>query len=96
MIPGPSGPKGNINTFLAPLVVDLLLLKNGLDLFPNGGIVNAALLGFSADMRKVAQFLGHKADLGCSRCTFKAKREPGKHGASAGEDELLHTVLCTT
>ena len=85
VIPGPSEPKGNINTFLAPLVDDLLLLKDGLDLLPNGGNVKAALLGLSADMpalRKVAQFLGHKADLGCSRCTFKAEREPGKQGAS--------------
>ena len=43
------------------------------------------LLGLSADMpalRKVAQFLGHKADLGCSCCTFRAEREPGKQGAS--------------
>ena len=56
-----------------------------MDLLPNGGNVKAALLGLSADMpalRKVAQFLGHKADLGCSRCTFKAEREPGKQGAS--------------
>jgi hypothetical protein len=85
VIHGPSEPKGNINTFLAPLVDDLLLLKDGLDLLPNGGNVKAALLGLSADMpalRKVAQFLGHKADLGCSRCTFKAEREPGKQGAS--------------
>ena len=56
-----------------------------MDLLPNGGNVKAALLGLSADMpalRKVAQFLGHKADLGCSRCTFKVEREPGKQGAS--------------
>ena len=37
VIPGPSEPKGNINTFLAPLVDDLFLLKDGLDLLPNGG-----------------------------------------------------------
>ena len=98
VIPGPSEPKGNINTSLAPLVDDLLLLKDGLDLLPNGGNVKAALLGLSADMpalRKVAQFLGHKADLGCSHCTFKAEREPGKQGAS-GKMRLLHTVVCTT
>ena len=56
-----------------------------MDLLPNGGSVKAALLGLSADMpalRKVAQFLGHKADLGCSHCMFKAEREPGKQGAS--------------
>ena len=85
VILGPSEPKGNTNTFLAPLVDDLLLLKDGLDLLPNGGIVKAALLGLSADMsalRKFAQFLSHKADLGCFRCTFKAEREPGKQGAS--------------
>ena len=60
-----------------------LLLKDGLNVLPNGGSVKAALLGLSADMsalRKVAQFLGHKADLGCSRCTFKAEREPGNQG----------------
>ena len=63
VIPGPSAPKGNINTFLAPLVDDLLLLKDGLDFLPNGSIVKAAPLGFLADtpaLRKVAQFLGHK------------------------------------
>ena len=85
VIPGPSAQKGNINTFLAPLVDDLLLLKDDLDFLPNGSIVKAAPLGFLADtpaLRKVAQFLGCKADLGCSRCTFKAERELGKQGAS--------------
>lgn len=47
--------------------------------------VRAALLAVTADlpaMRKVTQFLGHKADLGCSRCKFRAEREPGTIGAS--------------
>ena len=51
---------------------------------PNGNIVKAAL-GVSADMpalRKVSQILGHKANLGCSRCTFKAEREHDTTGAS--------------
>ncbi len=30
----------------------------------------------------MTQFLGHKADLGCSRCKFRAEREPGSVGAS--------------
>ena len=33
-------------------------------------------------LRNVAQFLGHKADLRCSRSMLKAEREPGKHSAS--------------
>ena len=85
VIPGPTEPKGHINTFLKPIVDDLLDLWNGIPLHPKGNIVRAALVGVSADMpalRKVAQFLGHKADLGCSRCVFQAEREPGKKGAS--------------
>ena len=48
-------------------------------------MVRAALLGVAADMpaaRKVSQFLGHKADLGCNKCYFRAEREPGTTGAS--------------
>ena len=33
-------------------------------------------------LRKVSQFLGHKADLGCSRCTYMAEREHSTRGAS--------------
>ena len=33
-------------------------------------------------LRKVSQFLGYKADLGCSHCTFSAEREPSTRGAS--------------
>ena len=36
IIPGPTEPKGNINTFLKPLVDDLLLLWDGLPLHPEG------------------------------------------------------------
>ena len=76
VIPGPTEPRGNITKFLKPIIDDLLLLWNGMPIRPNGHIVNAALPGVSADMlalRKVSQFLGHKADLGCSWCTFKAE-----------------------
>ena len=85
LIPGPSEPKLHINTFLKPLVDDLLCLWKGLPLLKDGSMVRAALLGVAADMpaaRKVSQFLGHKADLGCNRCYFKAEREPGITGAS--------------
>ena len=33
-------------------------------------------------MRKITQFLGHKADFGCPRCKFQGEREPGTSGAS--------------
>ena len=36
----------------------------------------------------MSQFLGHKADLGCSRCTFKAEREHDKTGASGKRSYL--------
>ena len=70
-IPGPSEPKLYINTFLKSLVDDLLGLWRGLLLLKDGSVVRAALLGVAADMsvaRKVSQFLGHKADLGCNKC----------------------------
>ena len=51
-----------------------------------GKKVKAALLGVTSDMpaalRKMLQFLGHKADLGCSHCMFMTERDPTKKGAS--------------
>ncbi|SMN01272.1 hypothetical protein SPONN_2357 [uncultured Candidatus Thioglobus sp.] len=47
--------------------------------------MRAALLVVASDLpaiRKITQFLGHKADLGCSRCKFRAEREAGTVGAS--------------
>ena len=84
VILGPTEPKGNINTFLKPIVDDLISLWNGVPLHPAGTVIRAALLGVSCDMpalRKVSQFLGHKADLGCSRYTFMAEREPSTRDA---------------
>ena len=46
VIPGPSEPKGHINTFLAPLVDDLLLLNRRMFW------IYAALLRLSADIEK--------------------------------------------
>lgn len=48
-------------------------------------MLRAALITVTSDLpalRKITQFMGHKADLGCSRCKFKAEREPGTRGAS--------------
>ena len=47
--------------------------------------MRAALLSVASDLpaiRKITQFLGHKADLGCTRCKFRAEREAGTVGAS--------------
>ena len=95
IIPGPTEPKGNINTFLKPLVDDLLLLWDGLPLHPEGKTVKAALIALSADMpalRNVSQFVSHKADYGCSRCKFKAEREPSMRGSSGNMSYLTSIV----
>ena len=95
VIPGPTEPKGNINTFLKPLVDDLILLWDGLPLHPDGRNIKAALLGISADMpamKKVTQFLGHKADYGCSRCLFQAEREQSTRGASGNMSYLTSSM----
>ena len=79
LIPGPTEPKLNINSFLKPLVDDLIKLWNGVPLDSGSGIViKGALIAVSCDIpaaRKVCQFLGHKANKGCSRCEFEAERE---------------------
>ena len=51
----------------------------------SGGNVRAALLVVATDLpaiRKITQFLGHEADLGCPRCKFRGEREHGTVGAS--------------
>ena len=74
LIPGPTEPPLNINSYLAPLVSDLLLLWSGVSLRISDGdyqVVKAALLAVSCDLpagRKVCGFLSHSANLGCSRC----------------------------
>ena len=73
LIPGPKEPPLNINSFLEPLVNDLLQLWRGIDiLLPIGNIaVRGALLCVSCDspaMRKAAGFLSHTAVKGCFKC----------------------------
>ena len=78
IIPGPTEPKGNINSYLKPVVDDLMSLWDGLPLHPDGSVIKACLLGISVDLpalRKATQFLSHKANLGCSRCIVSAERE---------------------
>ena len=79
LIPGPSEPKQSINSFLKPLVDDLIELWNGVPLDSDTGrVIKGALIAVSCDIpaaRKVCQFLGHKANKGCSRCEFEAQQE---------------------
>ena len=87
IIPGPHEPRTHINTYLHPLVDDFMDLWNGMQIdTPDGEeTLRAALIAVTADLpalRKITQFLGHKADYGCTRCKFKGEREPGTQGAS--------------
>lgn len=74
IIPGPREPSLHMNSFLSPLVSDLLDLWKGVDLtLPDGKVAKfrCALLGVSCDLpagRKVCGFLSYMANLGCTRC----------------------------
>ena len=77
VIPGPTEPSLLINTYLHPLVMDLLQLWDGLILQVRTSNsldtmnVRAALVGVSCDIpagRKVCGVLSHNARLGCTQC----------------------------
>ena len=73
IMPGPSEPSLHINSYLEPLVRDLLKLWKGVSVKTCDGnkVVRAALLCNSSDIpatRKVGGFVGHAALKGCSRC----------------------------
>ena len=77
-IPGPREPKGNINSFLKPLVDELLELWSGVQLSTDTMFgytsVRCALSCISADIpaiRKSCGFAGHSATMGCSKCLKK-------------------------
>ena len=73
IIPGPHEPSLHINSYLEPLVTDLISLWKGISLTTPEGckVIRAALLCNSSDIpaaRKVGGFVGHGALKGCSRC----------------------------
>ena len=74
LIPGPTEPSLTINSYLTPHVSDLLQLWKGVQFETydhSCQIIKAALLCIACDLpaaRKVCGFLGHAANLGCSRC----------------------------
>ncbi|KAK3744047.1 hypothetical protein QZH41_011920 [Actinostola sp. cb2023] len=83
IIPGPSEPKLNINSFLQPLVNELIDLWDGVILDTSSvsvGItkVRVALLAICCDIpaaRKCGGFAGHSARKGCNRCFKTFPRE---------------------
>ena len=79
-IPGPREPKQDINPFLSPLVDELLVLWDGIQLKTSSLFgytsLRCALTCVSADLpasRKVCGFYGHAAAMGCSKCKKKFK-----------------------
>ena len=70
LIPGPKEPKHNINSFLLPLVDDLIDLWDGVILNNENGtqeMFRAAILALSSDIsatRKCGGFVGHNAKKG--------------------------------
>lgn len=88
LIPGPSEPEGHINTYLTPIVDDLIMLYKGIHvqvLGPEVIFTRSLLLPVLADIpasRKLSQYKSHKADLPCDKCMFRAVREKGTRGAS--------------
>ena len=104
LIPGPKEPQYNINSFLEPLVEDLLHLWRGMDItLPTGTMkVRAALLCISCDspaMRKVAGFLSHTAKKGCFKClksfpTARFGEKPDYSGFDRGNWEARSHKGC--
>ena len=85
IIPGPKEPKRDIIAFLGPLVKELLDFWHGVEIsiqsLQKSVSVRCALLCVACDIpasRKVCGFLGHSANLGCSKCL---KRFPGGVGS---------------
>ena len=77
VIPGPKEPEITINSFLAPLIRELLALWDGIQLSctipgqPSCITIRACLLCVSCDLpavRKLCGFAGHSACMGCSKC----------------------------
>ena len=74
LLPGPKEPSKTINTYLTPLVSELLLLWEGVSLRTcNAGdqLFRCALICIGCDLpagRKTCGFLSYTANLGCSRC----------------------------
>ena len=94
LMPGPHEPKHNINSFIEPMVTELLELWEGVEMnisCVGRKVVRCALLCIGCDLpagRKICGFLGHNARYGCSRCY---KPFPGSVGNMDYSGFLLDT-----
>lgn len=75
ILPGPHEPSHDVNSYLEPLVEELLKLWNGVSFsvcgYSSQKLVRGALLCASCDIpagRKLCGFIGHTGQRGCSRC----------------------------
>ena len=74
IIPGPSEPSLNINSYLSPLVSSLKDVWDSISMsIPQSGTIKirCILLGVCCDLpagRKVCGFVGHNANKGCTKC----------------------------
>lgn len=96
IIPGPTEPKKHMNTYLKPLVDNLLDLWRGIEVVVRDLgqtiTVRAILLCLSGDtpaIRKVSQFLSYTANKGCNKCEFMAQRERDEAGNVTGRMSYL-------
>ena len=85
ILPGPSEPRHDINSYLEPIVEELNDLWTGVKLnvgsSPSQIVVRGACLCVACDLpagRKLCGIVGHSAKLGCSKCF---KPFPGKVGS---------------
>lgn len=72
-IPGPHEPKLNINTYLKPMVDELLELWHGTQIRTEESVlgfrtIRVALACISSDIPKLCGFYTFKAKYGCSKC----------------------------
>ena len=74
VIPGPREPPLTMNSYLSPMVAELIQLWHGIPMKIHRcgeRTIRAALLSVACDLpasKKVCGFLSHSANLGCSRC----------------------------
>lgn len=81
LIPGPKEPPKLINTYLDPLINDLIKLYHGVDISNPHSVfgktkIKAMLSCVVCDLpatRKVCGFLGSNATKGCSKCLYEFK-----------------------
>ena len=100
IIPGPKEPKRHINSYLRPLISELLQLQHGQWFATSIGrqFVRSVLSSDIPATRKVAGFVGHNAHKACSRC-LKPFPRVGDHTDCSGFDrdtwpKRSHAIHC--